>query len=343
MSGIYALSAVEAGYDLIRALASRGLALDGIIALSPRGERSSVSGFTTAAAIADLPDVPVVEVDDYRLLGADDRSRLAQLDIDILIVAGWQRLIPTWLIRHCSQGVIGLHGSAGGINAGRGRSPQNWALLMEAPSFELAAFQIDAGVDSGPVLATRRFAYTDHDDIASSYAKSMLMGADMIAEIVSDWETASAHASMQDESAAGYLPQRKPEDGAIDWDQPAHRVRAQVAALTRPYPGAFCTAGNSRMIVWRVRPIGELPLRHRGVPGEIVYRSGAGARVVRTADGYVIIDEYDVESGVELAVGTVLSSVPLSDTIARIAARHAERYPDQPIAAAAVALAENAR
>lgn len=329
MTRIYALSAVEAGFALVRALASRGVALAGIIALSQNQGRSAVSGFMPAGEVFGLPDVPVIEVDDYRLLAEADRNRVSALGIDILIVAGWQRLVPEWLIRNCRKGVIGLHGSAGGINAGRGRSPQNWALLLGASGFELAAFQIDAGVDSGPILSVRRFDYTPHDDIASSYAKSMLVGADMIAEIATDWDGAVSRAKWQDESAAGYLPQRRPEDGVIDWRQPSERVRAQVAALTRPYPGAYCDAGGSRMTVWSARPIGDIPLREPGVPGQVVYTAGKSAIVVRTGDGYVYVDDFTVVPPADLSTGTVLASEPLARTIDRIATRHAERFPQQ--------------
>lgn len=343
MTRVYALCAVEAGYDLLRAIADRGVDLTGIIALSERGNRSAVSGFLPAARVAGLPQAAVIEVDDYRLLADRDRQRLEAETIDLLVVAGWQRLVPEWLIAQCRLGVLGLHGSARGISVGRGRSPQNWALLMGAPQFELAAFEIDPGVDSGPVLAVRRFEYTDHDDIASSYAKSMLVAADMIAGIVADWDAVKAKALPQDESSAEYLPQRTPIDGAIDWTRPARTVRALVAALTRPYPGAFCQLSESKLTVWRARPIGNLDLDHPSVPGEVVFCAGPGAFIVRVGDGFVMVDDYASEPPCRPRVGDRLSSKPLALTLEEIIARHRQRYPHQTVSRDLLAFAEAAK
>lgn len=326
---VYALSAVGAGYDLIRALGSSGVDFAGIIALSDKADRTSAAGFTAASSLTDLPSTRVIEVDDYSLRSAADRERIEQEEIDILLVVGWQRLVPSWLIDHCTCGVVGLHGSANGISAGRGRSPQNWAILLGAPSFELAAFLIDPGVDSGAVLSARRFAYTEHDDIASSYMKTVLVSADMLKDIVADWDGAIASASAQDDAEALYLPQRLPEDGGIDWNQPMATVRAQVAALTRPYPGACCDSPTGRIKVWSARPIGDLPLTASSAPGQVMMSTVAGALVVRAGDGFVAVDDFTVEAGERPAAGDILRSVPLSETLSAVVARHAARFPDQ--------------
>lgn len=329
---VFALSAVEAGHDLIRALAARGVRLDGIIALSAHGNRSEVSGYLDAAPLASLLETEIHYVDGYGLSATEDRRRLEALDIDVLIVAGWQRLIPDWLISHCRLGVLGLHGSARGIHAGRGRSPQNWALITGAEGFEISVFLIDPGVDSGPVLASRRFAYTPYDDIVSSYQKSMLLSATMIAKVVADWDGALSRRAVQEGSTATYLPQRKAEDGAIDWTLDAVSIRRQVAALTRPYPGAFSSRGDHRVMIWGARPLGDLELGKPHQPGEVVHVAGGDRFIVRVGDGYMIVDEFELATDQKpIAVGDVLASVRFEDTIERIIARHQVRYPDQPL------------
>lgn len=337
---IFALTAVEAGYDLIRALDNRGVRFDGIIALSGNRSRENAAGFVSAQDVGDLPATRIIEVDDYRLLRPEDRKKLEDEEIDILVVGGWQRLVPEWLIRHCRKGVIGLHGSARGISVGRGRSPQNWALLTGAPEFELAAFQIDPGVDSGPVLAVRQFPYTPHDDIASSYLKSILMGAQMISDITADWDRAVADSRKQVEEQAEYLPQRRAEDGAIDWRQSMDHIRRQVAAQTRPYPGAFTTVEGRRLGVWQARPIGDLPMNPPGECGEIVHRAGPDVFVVRASDGYLVVDDFECDPEDFLKVGMILPSVPFADTVRSIVERHRSTYPDQPLSRDVTDIAE---
>ena len=340
---IFALTAVEAGYDLIRALGHRGVQFDGIIALSENGPRENVAGFIRAGDVTDLPLTRITEVDDYRLVRREDRNKLEDEEIDILIVAGWQRLVPEWLIKHCRKGVVGLHGSARGISVGRGRSPQNWALLTGATDFELAAFQIDPGVDSGPVLAVRRFPYTAHDDIASSYLKSVLMGAQMISEVTADWDRAIERSQTQCEETAEYLPLRRAQDGAIDWRQSMEHIRRQVAAQTRPYPGAFTAVNGHCLRVWRARPMGDLPMNPPGQCGEIIHRAGPDVLVVRASDGYLVIDDFECGSELNLRVGTVLPSVPFADTIREIVDRHRSSYPNQPLSRDVTGIVENAQ
>ncbi|MXP15155.1 hypothetical protein GRI44_10385 [Altererythrobacter confluentis] len=331
---IYALSAVGAGFDLVHALMARGVELAGVISLSDARDRSAVSGFQLASSARLPADMPVFEVDSYPLASDAAKQLLTGIDIDVLIVAGWQRLVPGWLIDHCNLGVIGLHGSANGISAGRGRSPQNWALISGSDGFEIAAFLIDSGVDSGPVLASARFGYTVHDDIASSYQKSMLLGAQMIARALKDWDHSVRNAVPQTSGEVAYLPQRIAEDGAIDWTLPATVICRHVAALTKPYPGASTVIDGQEMKIWRVRPIGDLPLEPPGVPGEIISVSRQGDLVVATGDGYAMLEKNDFDSAARgLQVGHIFSSRPFSETIDAIINRHVANFPDQPLSA----------
>ena len=120
-----------------------------------------------------------------------DKKKLISKEIDILVVAGWQRLIPDWLIDHVEIAVLGGHGSAEGITAGRGRSPQNWALIMGKEHFTISLFRIDSGVDTGPVLLERTFNYSDFDDIQTSYFKTSWLMSDMLVELLSSLGTVS--------------------------------------------------------------------------------------------------------------------------------------------------------
>lgn len=338
---VFALSAVEAGVDLIRAMVERGVDLSGVIALSGKGDMTDIAGYSDPAAVIAPLSLPIYYVDDYRLRTESDRALLGSLDIDVLIVVGWQRLVPKWLIQSCSTAVLGLHGSAGGITGGRGRSPQNWALICGSPHFEIALFKIDAGVDSGSVLASRRFDYTDHDDIVSSYQKSLLLGADMIATAARDWPNELVRAVAQDEGSANYLPQRVANDGVIDWSLPAYQVRRNVAALTRPYPGAFSALGAGIIKIWNARPIGDIPLDETAAPGKIVHIAEKRGFIIRVGDSYMMVDDFELNEAAqaEFKVGVILQSVPIHLTVSRIIERHRLRSPDQPLNADIIALA----
>lgn len=330
---IYALCTVEAGADLLGSLRGR-LPLAGVIGLNERPPSAAISGYVFMKPIADQLALPFLGVDQYDLSGTNDRRRLEELDIDLLLVCGWQRLIPNWLIGRCRIGAVGSHGSPYGISGGRGRSPQNWALILGAKRFSISIFFIDPGIDAGPIIATRVFPLDECDTIASSYAKATLATADMLVHSYDDGSLARRYATPQTEPAF-YLPQRLPEDGGIDWNRPARDVARFIAALARPYPGAFSQSGGHKVWFWRARPLDVgLFAGGRRAPGEILLKTTARRLIVATADTPLMIDEYEIDPSGEggLIAGASLPSVDYATQMKAIVERHRARYPDLPLA-----------
>jgi methionyl-tRNA formyltransferase len=331
---VYVLGTVGAGVDLIRCI-SPEVTLAGIIGLSDRSATDAISGFHYMKPVAEGLGVPFVEVESYALSRAEDRATLSKLEIDVLIVSGWQRLVPDWLIAQCKIGVIGSHGSPKGISGGRGRSPQNWALILGASRFSVSIFFIDPGIDSGNVIATRTFPLGVHDDISSSYAKVTAHCGEMMVEAFRSGAIAERRAEPQSEHGA-YLPQRLPEDGAIDFARDADSVTRFVAALTRPYPGAFALIGGQKVVFFRARPFESTGLSgwQRALPGEIVMVLESGAFIVRVGEGQsIIVDEWSTENASQrlLRVGCRFESEAFESQMQRICNRHTAKFPQLPL------------
>ena len=225
---------------------------------------------------------------------------------------------------------IGVHGSAAGITAGRGRSPQNWALIMGKTVFEVSLFFIDPDVDSGDILNTRSFPLTDHDDIRTSYFKMSRCTADMVVESWHGGDIAAGRAAPQSGKAC-YLPQRRPEDGAIDWHRSSRQIHDFVRALTWPYPGAFSRLEEATVTVWRGRPF-ETGGDEGGRPGEVLAAGRDGALLLATGDGAYLADEWSVEAPCSIETGVVLDSVSFAEQMAGIVDRHRAKHPDLPLA-----------
>jgi methionyl-tRNA formyltransferase len=327
---LWALCTVEAGVDYLRALKGR-VPIGGIIGLSDRPPSAAISGFRSMAATARELSVPFVSVDDYRLQAESDRERILGLPMDGLLVCGWQRLVPSWLIELCGGMVIGIHGSASGIHGGRGRSPQNWAIMLGADRFEISIFFIDAGVDSGAVIGTAEFPLTEFDDIRSSYHKASLAVADLLFRSIESGDLAVRRAAVQLPSAF-YLPQRVQSDGSIDWRRSTREVHAFVRALSRPYPGAFSTLNDGRtVIIWRARPF-TIPKPPRHAPGEVLAIFADDSFLVGTSDGALLVDESEFRGEPRaLASGDRFESVDFVEQMRIIVHRHRSRHPDQPL------------
>lgn len=332
---LWIMCATANGIDLARLLHGR-VPVHGLIGLSGRPATEAISNLARIADVGRELGVETVEVDRYDLKSDTDRTRLMSHDMDVLVLAGWQRLVPEWLLTHCRLAAIGIHGSARGIAGGRGRSPQNWALLMGDPSFEVSIFFARAGADDGPVIASRKFPLTPMDDIRSSHYKVSLCAADMIVEALTTGALADGRAVEQPRQAY-YLPQRRPEDGALDWSRSAHQLYDFVRALTRPYPGAFSLLGEATVRIWRGRPV-ETP-GPMGQPGEVVARLGEHDFVVATGNGLFLVDDWEAMPEIAIRVGDILSSVIFVEQMRRIVDRHYAIQPDAPLCPSVLELA----
>lgn len=249
---IYILNATLNG-KLLSEILCRKLSVKGIITLNENGKSKTLEYYDYTEFCKER-GIECIKLNTYNLSNDEDRNTVKMLNIDLIIVASWQRLLPSWLIEKCSIGIIGAHGSHEGITRGRGRSPQNWALMMGKTSFSISIFWIEEGTDNGAVIDTWEFEYTPTDNILSSYVKINLYKADMILKNIENGRIENKAGTIQD-GQGYYLPQRKKEDGMIDWNRDAADINNMVRALTKPYPGAFTLYADVEFIIWSSQPI----------------------------------------------------------------------------------------
>jgi methionyl-tRNA formyltransferase len=329
---IYILCTLTTGSDEIEIL-SRHIQIKGIVGLSERKENNQISGYLYMADFCQRNNLDFISVDSYSLQNESDRRKLLELEIDLIFVLGWQRLIPNWLIEHCKISAIGVHGSSEGITRGRGRSPQNWAILLGMKQFSISLFHIDSGIDSGQIINTRTFSLNYFDDIKSSYYKVGLLTAEMILESIFD-NSITTGRSIPQEGEIRYLPQRLPEDGEIDWRRSSEEVFNFIKALTRPYPGAFSACQTFKLFIWHGLPFTLYENSALYQAGEIIRIFHTGDLLVKTGNGSILIDDYSIEpvdNKSFLYEGLVLNSCSFKDQMQQIIDRHQRKYPDCPI------------
>lgn len=323
---IYILNTLEIGINSINLL-KRHLDIRGVIGLSERDASDNISGYKYLKQYCHKDDLHFIEVDTYSLSSQTDREKLLKLNIDILIVSGWQRLIPRWLIDHCKECVIGSHGSVHGITGGRGRSPQNWALLLGKKEFYISIFKIDEGIDSGSIIDTKSFVLTEFDNIKTSYYKVSWLTSQMIVDSIKNRRLFSKNSVKQEEEEARYLPQRLPEDGEIDWSRTSKQIYNFIRALTQPYPGAFSFLGQEKIIMWKGLPFEVNDSSRAFKCGEIVKVYDNRDFLVKTGNSFLLIDDYSESSKRCIREGAILSSCCFEIQIKNIIERHYRKYP----------------
>ncbi len=319
---IYLLNTIKNG-KLVAEILTLKNKVTGIIGIDENGE-GKTNEYYDYSEFCDLNNLRYVPVTSYGLTKSEDRELLEKIDIDLLLVVGWQRLIPGWLIKHCKIGVIGVHGSHEGITRGRGRSPQNWALLTGKQHFIFSVFWIEEGADDGDVIDTDEFEYSLTDNIMTSYIKLNLAVAKIIIKNLENGRIANRFGTPQRGESA-YLPQRKRDDGMIDWNRDANNIYNFIRALSRPYPGAYTKIGDTEFVIETAIPIitPYMDLLDDYNPGEIIEIID-GCALVKCRSNILLIKECSNLDKLEERM--VFESANYYEQMQNIVNRHKRQY-----------------
>jgi UDP-4-amino-4-deoxy-L-arabinose formyltransferase/UDP-glucuronic acid dehydrogenase (UDP-4-keto-hexauronic acid decarboxylating) len=327
---ILVLCTVSTGLDAVAEVLRNDLAIEAIVGVHPaQADSTVISGYVDISAFAEKWKVKLLYVNRYDLKNEQDKELLSSESFDLIWVSGWQRLIPEWLISLAPLGALGGHGSPDGIKGGRGRSPQNWAIMLGCRRFDLALFRITPGVDDGPVVAQRSFYYNETDDISVSYKKAALCSGEMMLEVLRN--PALIHQAIPQAGEDFYYPQRKPEDGYVDWNLSCREIWAHCRALTRPYPGLrTVTSDGHEVTIWQCIPFDD---QVQNTPGTISFIFEDKCFLVQTRDGRLLVNDYESQrKDSSLKIKDSFVSRDYNETMTRIIKRHREKMPNYRLA-----------
>lgn len=257
---------------------------------------ASLSGAVDIATQAEQASVPVVRADDI-----NDPQVVVQVsafDPDLLVVAGWTRLLREPVLAVPRRGCVGFHASL--LPLHRGRAPVNWSILLGEQMTGNTMMLLNAGTDTGSIVDQERVAIGPMDTCWTVYDKVAQAGADMLIRHLSGLLSGKAPQTPQDPSTGDVMPRRTPAMGVLDWDRSAQEVHDWVRALTTPYPGAFTSAQSLKMWVWATGDPREESVAE--APGTVLSVDDEGARV-STAGGSVLVTLVSGENEVPQASG----------------------------------------
>jgi methionyl-tRNA formyltransferase len=196
-------------------------------------------------AAASDHGLPVLSLSDGMMSG-DLLSSVSDWRPDAFVVAGWYYKVP-----RCWREVApayGLHASL--LPDYSGGAPLVWAMINDEKETGITLFQLDDGIDSGPIVAQRKTEIQQDDTIASLYSRIEELGAELLAECMPHLAAGTLQLRPQNESARRVFPQRSPEDGLIDWAKSTRQLYNFVRAQTSPYPGAFTLLDGKKLTIW---------------------------------------------------------------------------------------------
>jgi methionyl-tRNA formyltransferase len=175
-------------------------------------------------------------------------QQVTELAPDLILVAGWYYLVPRELRDIAPKGAIGLHGSL--LPKYRGGAPLVWSIINGEKEGGISMFYLDDGVDTGDIIGQKTFSIKDDETIADVLIKLNKAAEQLLEEFLPLLAQDKAPRITQNHAEATVYPQRRPEDGKIDWSQSAKQIRDFIRAQTRPYPGAFTKIAGKKVIIW---------------------------------------------------------------------------------------------
>jgi methionyl-tRNA formyltransferase len=190
------------------------------------------------------------------------RARLTAIEPDAIIVVGYGRIIPQWMIELPHFGNINLHASL--LPKYRGAAPIQWAIARGETITGVTTMRIDAGLDTGDILLQKEVPIAPEDTAETLAPRLAAIGADVMVETLHGLAAANIPSRPQDDTQATLAPTLKKEDGRIDFRRTAKEIRDRLCGF-QPWPGAFTTFRNKNLNVWEAR----LAYVQAG-PGELV-------------------------------------------------------------------------
>jgi methionyl-tRNA formyltransferase len=270
------------GAPALRRLAEHpGVRLVGVVTAParPAGRHATLNPTPIAALAGELGIDRILTPE--RLRAPDAIAAVLGLEPELAVLADYGQLVPPALL-DLPHGALNLHPSA--LPRWRGASPVPATIAAGDADTAVTLMRMDAGLDTGPLVATERVAMTGRETAPELEERLSELGADLLARSLAGWLDGRLPAVPQSEDGVSSTRQLRRDDGRLDPGHTAQELERLVRAY-QPWPGTFVELDGGRLAVLaaRVAP---------GVAGDVagvVVRHGSEPAFV-AADGRLVLE-----------------------------------------------------
>lgn len=190
---------------------------------------------------------------------------------DVIVVAAYGQLLPPDLLAIPRFGCLNVHTSL--LPRWRGAAPIQWAILEGDTETGITLMRMDAGLDTGDILAMERTAVRPDDTGQILHDRLAVLGGDLLIRTLPDWLEGRITPRPQGPQGVTYARKLTREDGRLDWRRPAAVLERQIRALN-PWPGAWTHVVEPESAPWLLKVWRASVEPCSGSPGEILRASG---------------------------------------------------------------------
>jgi methionyl-tRNA formyltransferase len=210
---------------------------------SGRGLRTAPSAVKAAAEQHGIPVLQPGTLKDPAM-----HARLREAQADVLVVAAYGLILPQAVLDLPRRGALNIHASL--LPRWRGAAPIQRALLAGDLVSGVSIMQMDAGLDTGPVLLSEPVGIAPEETGGTLHDKLASLGARLIVTALEGLSRGAAQATPQPTEGVTYAHKIGKAEARIDWRRAAVEIERQIRAFN-PFPGALARLRAEDIKVWR--------------------------------------------------------------------------------------------
>ena len=237
------------------------------------------------------------------------RAAFADLDLDVAIVVAYGLILPRAILNAPRLGCLNLHASL--LPRWRGAAPIHRAVMAGDAQTGVQVMQMEAGLDTGPVLLSEAVAIADHDTSGDLHDRLSVIGAQLAPRVLAALERGSLTPTPQDEAGVCYAHKITTQEARINWDQPARLVDCHIRGLS-PAPGAWFMLPQEEGEPIRVKCLfSSMDTTARGTVGTV--RVTQGKLYVQCQDGLVSLERLQRPGGAVQPVAEFVRGIKIPE------------------------------
>jgi len=231
----------------------------------------------------------------------DDEAQqaFAALDADLALVVAYGLILPQAVLDHPRLGCLNIHASL--LPRWRGAAPIHRAIMAGDAETGVCIMQMEAGLDTGPVLAQEATAIDAEETTADLHDRLSMIGAKLITATI---DRLPLQAIAQSEQGVTYATKIDKAEARVDWSKPAALIDRQIRGLS-PFPGAWCKINGERIKLLRSRLT-----KGSGGAGQVL----DGLRIA-CGDGAVEITLAQREGKRPMSASDILNGIKMPETL----------------------------
>jgi len=245
--------------------------------------------------LAEHQGIPVLQPESLK--GEVIRAELAALAADVMVVVAYGLIIPADVLALPRHGCVNVHGSL--LPRWRGAAPIQRAIAAGDHESGVGIMQMEAGLDTGPVLLEVRTPIQPDDTGGSLHDRLAVLGADALVQALANLDELQSKAAPQPQAGITYAHKLTKEEAQLDWSKSALALAREVRAFN-PWPVSWVSRPEGPL-----RVLSAMPGTGKGEPGTLLAVSAAGIEVA-CGEGSLRLTEIQLPGKKPLPVADLL-------------------------------------